>query len=341
MSDKPYGKVISGREDVVAHAYDKWEAQGVDQTWTNPTPAGKRPFSDKLTTLGKAVSVTGPGTFFGKAERTLRFEPSELKGWWFNRTDIPTAMPIKVSVNDVWTTARNIVLSSGSPHNYMRMVEHIIALKAGLGIDNVMIHMDSGDPPLFDNSSTDLVKAFDDAGTVEQEKDAIWLGVKQPVTVTSASGGFLTFLPPENGEQKLSMDCAVDFKSAIGRQRIQFDVTPESFRHGATARTNTTLLMMLYCKTIGKIFADVRNLGYTNKNILIAGPRNYFNQPLLIHEGKSLEAVWHRAVLDLLAAVALIDKGRFAGKIISYKAGHALDCEMIKQLYQRSLLERI
>ena len=152
MSNKPYGKVISGKEDGVAHAYDKWEAQGVDQTWTNPTPAGKRPFSDKLTTLGKAVSVTGPGTFFGKAERTLRFEPSELKGWWFNRTDIPTAMPIKVSVNDVWTTARNIVLSSGSPHNYMRMVEHIIALKAGLGIDNVMIHMDSGDLKAFNFS---------------------------------------------------------------------------------------------------------------------------------------------------------------------------------------------
>jgi len=98
---------------------------------------------------------------------------------------------------------------------------------------------------------------------------------------------------------------------------------------------------MLYCKTIGMIFADVRNLGYNTRNILVAGPRKYFNKPTHIHNGKSLEAVWHRATLDLLAAVALIDRGRFAGKIISYKAGHTLDVQIIKELYHRDLLQEI
>jgi UDP-3-O-acyl-N-acetylglucosamine deacetylase len=101
------------------------------------------------------------------------------------------------------------------------------------------------------------------------------------------------------------------------------------------------LLMMLYCKTIGKIFADVRNLGYTTKNILVAGRFWYFNKPGHVYKGKSLEAAWHRATLDLLAAVALIDRGRLAGKIISYKAGHALDVEMIRELYRRDLLVQI
>jgi UDP-3-O-acyl-N-acetylglucosamine deacetylase len=99
--------------------------------------------------------------------------------------------------------------------------------------------------------------------------------------------------------------------------------------------------MMLYCKTAGKLFADTRNLGYTLDNILVAGPRRYVNKSLLVHNGKSLEAVWHRAVLDLLAAVALIDHGRLAGHLISYKAGHAVDCDMIRLLYQRDLLEEI
>lgn len=140
---------------------------------------------------------------------------------------------------------------------------------------------------------------------------------------------------------KLIIDCAVDFKSAIGKQRIRFVVNNKTFRHGALARTNANFWMMLFCKTIGKLFADIRNLGYTTKNILIAGRHRYFNEPKLIYDGKSLEAVWHRAVLDLLAAVALIDRGRFAGTIISYKSGHVLDVEMIRNLYRLDLLERI
>jgi UDP-3-O-acyl-N-acetylglucosamine deacetylase len=98
---------------------------------------------------------------------------------------------------------------------------------------------------------------------------------------------------------------------------------------------------MLYCRTIGKLFADIRNLGYTTENILIAGRLGYYNTPRLLHEGKSLEAAWHRAALDLLAAIALIEEGQFVGRVISYKAGHALDVEMIRRLYKEKLLRRL
>jgi UDP-3-O-[3-hydroxymyristoyl] N-acetylglucosamine deacetylase len=222
----------------------------------------------------------------------------------------------------------------------MRMVEHIVALKY-MGLDNVMIRMDSGDPPLFDRSSMDIVEAIDSAGIVTQSAPAKFVAVKEPVTMVSGSGGFLTLLPPENGSRRLTVDCAIDFPTAIGKQRIRFDVNPETVRRGASARTNTNLWMMLYCKTIGKAFADTRHLGYSLQNILVAGPHKYVNQPLLIENGKSLEAVWHRAVLDLLAAMALIDKGRFAGSIKSYKAGHVLDVDMVRELYKRDLLEVI
>ena len=86
------------------------------------------------------------------------------------------------------------------------------------------------------------------------------------------------------------------------------------------------------------MFADVRNLGYTFENLLVAGRWRYWNQALLEHDGKSLEAAWHRACLDLLAAIALIDDGLFVGKIVSYKSGHGLDVEMVRRLYQESLL---
>jgi len=334
MAQDIHGRILDGNKSRIRHACDKWSAQPVDLEIA-PGGGDENPFQ---TTLKEPVSVTGPGTFFRRAQRTLTFEPSANRGWWFDRTDLPDSMPIRVSVNDVWTTARNIVLCTGSPHNYMRMVEHIIAMKAGMGLDNVVVRLDSGDPPLFESSSTDLVEAVDKAGIVNDADTATYLTVREPVTMGGRNGSFLTFRPAENGSRKMKIDCAIDFKSAIGRQRIRFEVDTGTFKHGASARTNTTLGKVIYCKTIGMIFADVRNLGYTMKNILVAGPRSYLNEPRLLHNGRSLEAVWHRAALDLLAAVALIDRGRFAGEIISYKAGHGLDVRMIRELYQRDLL---
>ncbi len=337
MAAMEYGRVLEGETALLLPSIEQFEAQRVDQQILE-VPTGDPEW--RQTTLGKPISVTGPGTFFGNAQRTLELEPTTHSGWFFDRKDFPDSMPIHVSVENVWTVLRNIVLCSGSPHNYMRMVEHIIALKY-LGLDNVVIRMDFGDPPLFDRSSMDLVEAIEQAGIVTQHEPAICVTVKEPVTVVDQNGGFLTLEPAAAGNRRLTVDCAIDFSTAIGQQRIQFDVNRETVRHGSFARTNTNLWMMLYCKTVGKIFADTRNLGYTLKNILVAGPRRYVNKPHLLHNGKSLEAVWHRSVLDLLAAIALIDRGRFVGAITSYKSGHALDVEMVRALYQNELLEEV
>jgi UDP-3-O-acyl-N-acetylglucosamine deacetylase len=41
--------------------------------------------------------------------------------------------------------------------------------------------------------------------------------------------------------------------------------------------------------------------------------------------------------MDLVAALALIDTGRFVGNVFSYKAGHALDVIMVRKLFERDL----
>lgn len=339
-SQTKLGKILAGDEAIIRAAFEKFRNQPVDLD----TAGGELDGTDDLprrTTLGGCASITGPGTFFGRASRTLVLQPNPNPGWAFRRSDLPDSLPINCSPGNIWTTARNIVLCSGSPHNYMRMVEHIVALRCGMGLDDVLIRVESGDPPLFDDSSLDLVKAVENVGIVERDEPARYVTVKEPVTLGQANGGFLTFLPAENGSRALHIDCAVDFPTAIGKQRIRFTVNRRAFRHGSWARTNTNLWMMLYCKTVGKVFADVRHLGYDLRNILVAGPRHYINKPRFPHNGKSLEAVWHRATLDLLAAIALIDKGRLCGTVVSYKSGHALDCIMVRELYEKDLLQEV
>lgn len=338
MVHDPFGQILTGSIEDLRRSYDLLQAQPVDWDLSGDgAPDGHR----LQRTIARPVSVSGPGTFLGKATRTLTFEPTDLEGWWFVRDDLPDCLPVRVSIRNVWTTGdivSNIVLRSGPPQNYIRMVEHIVALKVGLPIDNVMIRMESGDPPLFKRGSLDLVEALENAGTQEIQKPVQYWTVKERVTVSSGKGNFLIFEPATGSEPRLTVDCALDFPNAIGRQRIKFPLTYEHFRRGAEARTNTPYGKMLYVQTIGRLFADLRNLGYSKENILIAGRHRYINEPKLMHDGKSLEPVWHRSILDLFAAVALLEEGRFAGHITSYRAGHALDCLAMRLLYKKGLL---
>lgn len=335
----PVGRVLGdGAAEEIRKAMERLEEQPVDERRECEGDPG---YSRSRTTLKESRSVSGPGTYQRKSRRTIRFEPSAREGWWLERSDLPEALPTRVSTRNVWTTARNIVLRSGSPHNYVRMVEHIVALRTGLGIDDARVRIDSGDPPLFNQGSLDLVHAVDEAGVVELEAPARWITVREPVALGAENGRFLLLLPAENGDRRLHIDCAIDFSSAIGKQRIVFDLTPETFRYGAQARTNASLAQMLLVKMFGWAFADTRHLGYTRDNILVHGRRRYANRPRFLRNGRSLEAVWHRATLDLLAAVALVDVGRLAGTLVSYRAGHTMDVRLMTLLYRQDLLREM
>ena len=339
MLETPAGRLLSGPAAALDLGVRAWKTHPVDWDMLDearPVDAGRA-----QTTIDHPVTVQGRGTFFGKSLRTLTLCPTDMEGWWFERTDLPDSLPVRCTIRNVWTTGNvvsNIVLRSGSPHNYIRMAEHMIALRMGMGVDNLLIKLDSGDPPLFDHGSTELVEALKSAGTRRVNRPASFVTVRERVTVCNGRGGFLTLGPADPAKPLLAVDAAVDFKTAIGKQRIRFAVDPAKFAYGATARTNTSALKMLWCKTVGMLFADIRNLGYSFDNLLIAGRLGYWNKALLPHNGKSLEAVWHRAVLDLLAAIALIDEGLFVGEIISYKSGHGLDVDMVQRLYQEAVL---
>ena len=333
------GTVLSGDKEKITSSYSKMQSQPIDWNLSTKKVSSLRRYQ---TTISDPVSISGPGTFFGKEIRNISLESTTLEGWWLDRVDLPNALPIRVSIANVWTTGQivsNIVLRSGSSHNYVRMVEHLIALRMGIGIDNVIIKLDSGDPPLFDQGSLDVVHAFDRAKKIETDKKVNYLTVPSAITIGGNNDEFVTLSPPlAPSNPQLTVDCAIDFKTHIGKQRIIFPVCDELIRLASVARTNTSWLKVIYCKTIGLLFADVRNLGYNNNNVLIASKNKYINEPRLIYNNKSLEAVWHRSVLDLLAAIALIPDGRFVGHISSYKAGHRLDCELIRQLYLNQIL---
>ncbi len=333
------GRIVAGDEAHILKAYETYEVQPVTDTRLTDNPA---PFGYEETTLASTESVEGVGTFERKKMSVLTLGPSKIPGWWIHRTDLREQLDVKVSVRNVWTSARNIVLRAGSPHNYLRMVEHIIALRLGMGVDNVRLDIASGDPPLFDRSSLDLVEAMQKAKIVSTGRPARYVTVKEPVTIGGTRGDFVTLLPAEKGDYRMHLDVAIDWNTIIGKQRIKVDLTPETFIYGAGARTNATQTQYFFSKTIGKLIAETRNMGYTKNNILIHGPKGFVTKPrpeFDLEGGGSCEPVWHRTMLDLVAAIALVDRGRFIGTVKSYRAGHTLDVRLMTLLYMHDLLE--
>ena len=300
------GKTVFGSSASIAAAYERFRAQPIDETRLAPDRSS--PFPTKRQTILGEAPVAGIGTFKGSEKQTLTFAPPNKPGWWIRRMDLPEQLDTAVDIANLWTSAQNLVLRSGSPHNYLRMVEHIIALKVGLGVDDT-------------------------------NEDATYVTVKEPVAFGGGRGDFLLFLPAENGEKNLRIDCGISWNTVIGNQRILFDVTPETFRYAALARTNATRRQYILAKTVGKLFAATRNWGYNDRNILIHGKRKFYTEPRFPVGDKFLEPVWHRATLDLMAAIALIGgSSRFVGTVVSYRAGHTLDCDAIRALRRNDLL---
>ncbi len=336
MPGYPIGRIVFGSAASIDAAYRLFRELPIDETRLAENRLS--PFPAKRRTLAGEAPVAGIGTFQGSRKQTLTFAPSEKPGWWIRRMDQPEQLDTKVDIANLWTSAQNLVLRSGSPHNYLRMVEHIIALKLGLGIDDVLLKVNSGDPPLFDQSSLPLVKAVEHAGIRETDALATCVTVKEPVAFGGSRGDFLLFLPAADGERNLRIDCGISWNTVIGDQRVLFDVTPETFRYAALARTNATRRQYLLAKTVGRLFASTRNLGYNERNILIHGKGRFYTEPRFPVGAKFLEPVWHRATLDLMAALALTGEHRFVGTVVSYRAGHTLDCDAIRALYRNDLL---
>jgi UDP-3-O-acyl-N-acetylglucosamine deacetylase len=330
------GKTIFGSSDAIAKSYEIFAKQKIDEV--RLLQNGVSGYSSFRTTLKGESSAVGVGTFEGSSKQTITFAPSKKPGWWIRRMDQPQQLDTLIDISNLWTSAQNLVMRSGSPHNYLRMVEHIVALKLGLGLDDVLIKVNSGDPPLFDQSSVPLIEAVDSAQMAEKDEKVSFVTVKEPVAFGGQRGDFLLFIPAEKGDTTLRIDCAIKWNTVIGEQRVLFDVSPDVFRYAAFARTNATYKQYVLAKTVGKFFAATRNWGYNKKNILIHGKKGFFNEPRFPVNGKFLEPVWHRATLDLMAALSLTGADRFAGTVVSYRAGHTLDCDAIRALYRNDLL---
>ncbi len=279
---------------------------------------GFRSYSGRQATVDRDIVMKGIGVHSG-AEVSLILHPAEANsGYNFY---IPGRGRAGCVPGD-FRFVNNLTLCTelrGSDGTTVATVEHLLAALRGLGVDNADIELDGPEVPIMDGSAEPFVDAIEEAGLRDLEQPRRYIKILRPVKFQDGAcvGQFF----PYNG---FRLDIEIDFNSPfIGRQRLDIDVTPASFKK-KLARARTFGFM----KDVKQLWAVGRALGSSLENTVAIGDDRILNPEGLRY---SDEFVRHKA-MDAVGDLALAG-APILGLYRSSRGGHRLNSAALHALY--------
>ena len=295
----------------------------------------------KQRTLGKACRFSGKGLHTGKiAGMTVNPAP-ENTGIRFIRTDIGPDAYIDALAEYVTNTARCTLLSNGEAS--VSTIEHLMSAFTGMGIDNAIVEIDNVEVPILDGSASFYVKAFNEAGIVEQEAERIYITLPHEFSIKDEKTGSWVKVTPAD---ELSYDITVDFGSRVlGVQEAHWDPSLDYGTEIGPCRT------FVFFHEIEYLFANnlIKGEAVDNAIVIVAQPvqegqlermSKLFNLPVLkVNESGYLnnlelhfsnECGRHK-MLDMIGDMRLAG-GYLKAHISGFKPGHAINTNLAKEI---------
>jgi UDP-3-O-[3-hydroxymyristoyl] N-acetylglucosamine deacetylase len=236
----------------------------------------------------------------------------------FVRLDAPefgrriAALVDKVTTTELGTTLAN---SAGVS---VATVEHLMAALFGMGIDNAIVEIDGPEVPILDGSSEPFIEMIEMTGTRALGAPRRMLEIIKPVEVRV--GNKLARLEPFDG---FELDVTVEFSTrAIGRQRVVFDCTPQSFANDLGAARTFGFLHQ-----VEAMQAKGLALGGSLENAVVIDGDAIVNQEGLRFAD---EFVRHKA-LDAVGDLALAG-APIKGRYVAERAGHEMNVALVRTL---------
>jgi UDP-3-O-[3-hydroxymyristoyl] N-acetylglucosamine deacetylase len=269
---------------------------------------------DREITIARTVEIAGVGLHTGAPCR-LRLLPAPAGvGIVFRRVDLEGF--------EIEALARHVARVSYATSLMKKGVllsttEHLLAALYASGIDNVYVELDALEVPILDGSAAPFLALLEAAGRRRLRRRRRYLQVTGTVEVSDGDRR-ISIGPAERFE----VSCEIDFPHpVIGRQRIELEVTPESFaRELGPARTFGFLDEVERLRQLGL------TRGGSAENAIVLTADGILNPPLRFPD----EFARHKA-LDIIGDFALLGR-RVRGRIEAYKAGHALHAQLVTRL---------
>jgi UDP-3-O-[3-hydroxymyristoyl] N-acetylglucosamine deacetylase/3-hydroxyacyl-[acyl-carrier-protein] dehydratase len=270
-------------------------------------------------TIKSPLTYEGIGLHTGRRVRTVFHPAPAFTGIRFRRTDLdpPVEIPASVASIHEGEVRRNTTLVSDGV--VIHTVEHILATASGLQIDNMIVEIDSDEPPEpRDGSCTPFVEALQKVGFENQGVPARFLKITTPVSYRE--DGIELFAVPYDG---FKISFTIEYKNPhIGVQYASFDLSPDLFvREIAPART------FVLWSDVELLKADGLIKGGSLDNAIAVDADGIVNKVPLRFTN---EFVRHK-ILDLLGDLTLVG-APIEGHIIAVRSGHRYNLKFAKLL---------
>ena len=271
----------------------------------------------KQRTIKKSVQARGVGIHSGKTVNMKLLPAGPNHGIVFRRMDAggKEVKALNVFVNE-------LVLSTSLQDGDVKVstVEHLMSAFSALGIDNIVVELDSFEVPIMDGSSSPFVFLVQAAGIEEQEASKNFIVIKKPIKVKR--GDSWAELSPYNGF-KVSIEIDFDHeKVKESGQKISIDFSNQSYlKEISRART------FGYMRDLETLKAANKALGASPDNAIALTDDDILNEDGLRY---SNEFVKHK-VLDIVGDLYLLG-ANVIGHYQGFKTGHFLNNELITTL---------
>lgn len=294
----------------------------------------------KQKTIRASVSCTGVGLHTG-VESTVTFNPApENFGIKFLRTDKEDQY-VTPDLDNVIDLTRGTTIEENGVK--IHTTEHVLSACAGMGIDNLLIELNSKEPPVMDGSSKDFVEALVEAGIIEQKAKVDFLKITKPVVYTDEEKDVEVVGVPYDGF-KTTFTIQYDLEDLDVQYSSVHNMSQNYQTQIAPARTFCLLSEIKGLAKQGLIKGG--NLGNAviivdkdieDEEVRIFKERfgiKFFKGDRGLHKTQVLrfrnEPVRHKT-LDLIGDLALLGKP-ILGHITAIKSGHKGNVEFAKLL---------
>ena len=265
-------------------------------------------------TLRRPISCAGIGLHSGnKVTLSLKPAPADT-GVRFRRSDLG-GLEVAATVKHVG----GINYATGLMRDAVRVdtVEHLLAALVSLGIDNVIVELNSPEVPIMDGSAAPFIYLIQEAGVKQLASRRRYLKVLRPISL-SRGDKRIALYPSDHF--KVTYSIAFDHP-LLRHQSRTIRLTEDSFVEDiAPARTFTFL------KEVEMLRQQGLALGGSLENAVVIGDTGVLNNALRFED----EFVRHK-ILDVIGDMALVGHP-VIGHLVAHRGGHALHTAFAAQV---------
>ncbi len=269
-------------------------------------------------TLKKTVKFLGIGLHTGK-EVTMNVIPSKPNtGIIFKRVDLEKNNIVKPDVYNV-TDATLCTTISNEYGVSVSTIEHLMASLFGLGIDNVLIEIDSKEVPILDGSAKVFIEKFTEVGFEVSNFPIKIIKILNDVTYQEGN----KYIKFEKSNVSLDIDFEIKYpNSLICNQKNKINVYESKLADIFNSRT-----FCLY-EDIEKLRSNGFAKGGSLENAIVVKDNKVLNEKGLRNK---LEFVNHK-ILDCMGDLYLTGY-KIIGSIKCSQGGHKLTNQLLRKVF--------